>query len=125
MREQRQVICVRMCVEIAWDLRGNSAHKHAYKHNKNNLRFFTRFSLKFYGRVRRRFHGQISKISRPDTTAGLHGKFVTCTCIFRFMTMIGSVCVYMCVCVCADQLWKCNTFAAVAADFARFATLRL
>ena len=106
MREKRQGICVNMCVEIAWNLRGKRAHNNAYKHNEKTIRFFTRFSRTFHGRVRRRFHGQISKISRPDTTAGLHGKFVTCTCIFRFMTMIGSVCVYMCVCVCRSVMEK-------------------
>ena len=94
--------------KCAWKLRGicveNVRTQMLINIMKKPYVFFTRFSRKFHGRVWRRFHGQISKISRPDTTAGLHGKFVTCTCMFRFMTMIGSVCVYMCVCVCRSVM---------------------
>ena len=40
-----------------------------------------------------------AQISRPDSTAGMHWQFVTCTGIFISMTMVVSVCVYMWLCV--------------------------
>ena len=75
MREKLQGICVKMCVEIAWNLRGKSAHTHAYKHNEKpyvfsrvaHANFTDVFDEDFTARFRR-FHGQIR---RPDCMVSL------------------------------------------------------
>ena len=88
------------CVTIEGNLRETSAHTNAHKQNKKKLRlfhaFFTRISWTCSAKSPR---PDFMKIARPDSIAGLHGKFVTCACIFISMAMAGSVCVYMCVCV--------------------------